>query len=213
MSEKEDEIVQKVELILKYSTKIKQDIALQQFLHFNFTNEFKEKTLTLPTKKRERESYKFIDQYVKLIYSLFQIKEEERIKLYRSPIQLSKDYNNISQNITKLNKLIDGNKEYINEILKDKENPMNIIMSYLYNLIINQQETLFSKLDEFHFHFIFFVRSTNSLKFLIYSILKNKFSDVLDKFYYKDFCPNFKNETCQNLIILFFENIKNGKRE
>ena len=72
MSEKEDEIVQKVELILKYSTKIKQDIALQQFLHFNFTNEFKEKTLTLPTKKRERESYKFIDQYVKLIYSLFQ---------------------------------------------------------------------------------------------------------------------------------------------
>ena len=213
MSEKEDEIVQKVELILKYSTKIKQDIALQQFLNFNFTNEFKEKTLTLPTKKRERESYKFIDQYVKLIYSLFQIKEEERIKLYRSPIQLSKDYNNISQNITKLNKLIDGNKEYINEILKDKENPMNIIMSYLYNLIINQQETLFSKLDEFHFHFIFFVRSTNSLKFLIYSILKNKFSDVLDKFYYKDFCPNFKNETCQNLIILFFENIKNGKRE
>ena len=97
--------------------------------------------------------------------------------------------------------------------MKDKQNPLNIIKSYLYNLINNQQETLFSKLDEFHFNFIFFVSSTSSLKFLLYSILKNKFSDVLDKFNYEDFCPNFNNETCQNLIVLFFENIQKEKRE
>ena len=213
MSQKENAIVQKVEYIINYSTEIKQDLALQQFINFNFTNEFKNKTLAVPVKKREKESFKFFEQYVSLIYSLFNLEKEERIKLYRSPIQLSRDYNNISNNIDQLNKLLDNNKTNINEILKDKQNPLNIIKSYLYNLINNQQETLFSKLDEFHFNFIFFVSSTSSLKFLLYSILKNKFSDVLDKFNYEDFCPNFNNETCQNLIVLFFENIKKEKRE
>ena len=213
MSQKENAIVQKVEYIINYSTEIKQDLALQQFINFNFTNEFKNKTLAVPVKKREKESFKFFEQYVSLIYSLFNLEKEERIKLYRSHIQLSRDYNNISNNIAQLNKLLDNNKTNINEILKDKQNPLNIIKSYLYNLINNQQETLFSKLDEFHFNFIFFVSSTSSLKFLLYSILKNKFSDVLDKFNYEDFCPNFNNETCQNLIVLFFENIKKEKRE
>ena len=52
----------------------------------------------------------------------------------------------------------------------------------------NQQKVLFDKFDEFHFNFIFFVSSTSSLKFLLYSILKNKFSDVLVKFDYFLFC-------------------------
>ena len=113
MSHKEDEIVQKVEYILNYSTEIKQDIALQQFLNFNFTNEFKNKILTLPVKKSEKESFKFIEQYVSLVYSLFKLKKEERITLYSSPIPLTKDYNNISQNINQLNKIIEDKKEYI----------------------------------------------------------------------------------------------------
>ena len=213
MSHKEDEIVQKVEYILNYSTEIKQDKALQQFLNFNFTNEFKNKILTLPVKKSEKESFKFIEQYVSLVYSLFKLKKEERITLYSSPIPLTKDYNNISQNINQLNKIIDDKKKYIYEILKDKQNPMNIIMIYLYNHINDQQKTLVNKLDEFHFYFIFYVTSTSSLKFLLYSIIKNQFSDVLEKFDYQDFCPNLNKEACQNLIILFFENIQNEKRE
>ena len=168
MSHKEDEIVQKVEYILNYSTEIKQDKALQQFLNFNFTNEFKNKALTLPVKKSEKESFKFIEQYVSLVYSLFKLKKEERITLYSSPIPLTKDYNNISQNINQLNKIIDDKKEYIYEILKDKQNPMNIIMIYLYNHINDQQKILVNKLDEFHFYFIFYVTSTSSLKFLLY---------------------------------------------
>ena len=48
---------------------------------------------------------------------------------------------------------------------------------------------------------------------LLYSILFNKFPDILNKFSYSDFCPDIKNEICQNLIILFFDNIKNEKRE
>ena len=55
MSQKENAIVQKVEYILNYSTEIKQDLALQQFINFNFTNEFKNKTLAVPVKKREKE--------------------------------------------------------------------------------------------------------------------------------------------------------------
>ena len=48
---------------------------------------------------------------------------------------------------------------------------------------------------------------------LLYSILFKKFPDILNKFSYSDFCPDIKNEICQNLIILFFDNIKNEKRE
>ena len=214
MSHKDEkEIIQKVKDILNYSSEEKQDIALQQFIRFNFTSEFEDKTITLPVKKRDGESFKFVEQYVKLVYELFKLKNDERISLYRSPTSLTKSYNNISQSINHLNKLIDKKKEYLSKIVDDKKNLLNIIISYLYNLINSQQETLFNKLDKFHFYFIFYVPSTCSLKFLLYSIIKNKFNDVLYKFNYKDFCPDFNNEICQNLIILFFENIKNEKRE
>ena len=207
-----DEIITRVKEILAISAETDQDKALQQFVRFIFTDEFKKDSIIVPVKKREKDSYKFLEQYIKLVHSLFKLKKDERNKLYNNA-SFGKGYNDISQHEDKLDKLVAKKKDDLSKINEDKMNQLNVIKSYLYNLISHQPTTVFSKLDKFHFYFILYVPSPSSLKFLLYSILKNKFRDVLAKFDYQDFCPNFDDETCLNLIILFFDNIKNEKRE
>lgn len=207
-----DEIISKVKEILAISAETDQDKALQQFVRFIFTDEFKKDTITEPVKNRENDSYKFLEQYIKLVHSLFKLKKDERNKLYNDA-SLYKGYNEISQHKEQLDKLVAKKEDDLSKIKEDKMNQLNVIKSYLYNLISHQPKTLFSKLDEFHFYFILYIPSSSTLQFLLYSIIKNKFMDVLIKFDYQDFCPNFDDETCLNLIILFFDNIKNEKRE
>ena len=207
-----DEIISKVKEILAISAETDQDKALQQFVRFIFTDEFKKDTITEPVKNREKDSYKFLEQYIKLVHSLFKLKKDERNKLYNDA-SLYKGYNEISQHKEQLDKLVAKKDDDLSKIKKDKMNQLNVIKSYLYNLISHQPKTLFSNLDEFHFYFILYIPSSSTLQFLLYSILKNKFRDVFIKFDYQDFCPNFDDETCLNLIILFFDNIKNKKRE
>ena len=207
-----DEIISKVKEILAISAETDQDKALQQFVRFIFTDEFKKDTITEPVKNREKDSYKFLEQYIKLVHSLFKLKKDERNKLYNDA-SLYKGYNEISQHKEQLDKLVAKKDDDLSKIKEDKMNQLNVIKSYLYNLISHQPKTLFSKLDEFHFYFILYIPSSSTLQFLLYSILKNKFRDVFIKFDYQDFCPNFDDETCLNLIILFFDNIKNKKRE
>lgn len=207
-----DEIISKVKEILAISAETDQDKALQQFVRFIFTDEFKKDTITEPVKNREKDSYKFLEQYIKLVHSLFKLKKDERNKLYNDA-SLYKGYNEISQHKEQLDKLVAKKDDDLSKIKEDKMNQLNVIKSYLYNLISHQPKTLFSKLDEFHFYFILYIPSSSTLQFLLYSILKNKFRDVFIKFDYQDFCPNFDDETCLNLIILFFDNIKNEKRE
>ena len=207
-----DEIISKVKEILAISAETDQDKALQQFVRFIFTDEFKKDTITEPVKNREKDSYKFLEQYIKLVHSLFKLKKDERNKLYNDA-SLYKGYNEISQHKEQLDKLVANKDDDLSKIKEDKMNQLNVIKSYLYNLISHQPKTLFSKLDEFHFYFILYIPSSSTLQFLLYSIIKNKFRDVFIKFDYQDFCPNFDDETCLNLIILFFDNIKNEKRE
>lgn len=207
-----DEIISKVKEILAISAETDQDKALQQFVRFIFTDEFKKDTITEPVKNREKDSYKFLEQYIKLVHSLFKLKKDERNKLYNDA-SLYKGYNEISQHKEQLDKLVAKKDDDLSKIKEDKMNQLNVIKSYLYNLISHQPKTLFSKLDEFHFYFILYIPSSSTLQFLLYSIIKNKFRDVFIKFDYQDFCPNFDDETCLNLIILFFDNIKNEKRE
>ena len=207
-----DEIISKVKEILAISAETDQDKALQQFVRFIFTDEFKKDTITEHVKNREKDSYKFLEQYIKLVHSLFKLKKDERNKLYNDA-SLYKGYNEISQHKEQLDKLVAKKDDDLSKIKEDKMNQLNVIKSYLYNLISHQPKTLFSKLDEFHFYFILYIPSSSTLQFLLYSIIKNKFRDVFIKFDYQDFCPNFDDETCLNLIILFFDNIKNEKRE
>jgi len=208
----DDEILIKVKEILDIAVDTAQDKALQEFIRFIFTDEFKTDSITLPVKKGENYSYKFLEKYIELVYSLFQLKNEERNKLYNI-LSLSKDYSEISHQIDQLNKLMEKKGDILSKIKEDKINQLNEIKSYLFNLISNQPTTLFSKLDKFHFYFILYFPSMSTMKFLLYSIIKNKFMDVLGIFDYQECCPNFDDETCLNLIILFFDNIKTERRE
>ena len=211
-AEEEDNILNKVKEILNLKEKTKKDEALQTFVKFIFTKEFKQTEITLPAKRRDKEAFNFVQKYIELIHSLFQLEQKERTELYDTNPGLCNN-SNIRQITESLNKLIDKKYEDASGLAKNEKNLLNKIKQYLLNIISHQPISLFSQIDKYHFYFIFYTPSICVVKLLLYSILFNKFQDVLNKFSYSDFCPDLENEMCQNLIILFFDNIKNEKRE
>lgn len=106
----EDEILQKVNEILGLSTETSQDKAFQQFVRYIFTNGLKENNISLPIKKRFKEPFKYLENYVKLIHSLFKLKKNERNSLYKSDPSI-KISNEISELIKSLNILINKKKK------------------------------------------------------------------------------------------------------
>ena len=210
---REDEIIKKANDILNSSNeKSSQDKALQIFVKFIFTNGFKEDKITLPAQKRNKEGFNYLEKYIQLVHSLFKLTNEERLALYNTEPGSNINYE-ISQLIKSLKRLMDNKQEEFSNLKTDEKNLVNKIKLYFFNLIHNQPYTLFNLLDQYHFYFIFYFPKLSVLKLLLYTILKNKFQNILSKFDYIDFCPDFNNQICQNLIILFFENIKKEKRE
>ena len=207
----ENEIMKYVNEILNTSVMTSYDEALQKFVRFIFTNEFKQAHFTLPIKKRNRDSYKFLCAYIKLIHSLFKLKKEDRAALYLTNPDLIKF--EIGTFIKNLIKIIKTKDDIIKEMSNDKKNQLSIIKTYLFKLACIQEKTLFSLIDLFHFYFILFISSPSALKLILFSIFKDNFQDVLAKFDYKDFCPDLEDEICQNLIILFFDNVQKEKKE
>ena len=211
-SEEENKILSEIKEILNLKEKTKKDEALQTFVKFIFTKGFKETEISLPAKRRDKDAFNFLKKYIELVHSLFQLNQKERTELYDIDPSLGSNYN-ICQITERLNKLIEKKYVDVSELEKNDKNLLNKIKQYLLNIISHQPVSLFSQIDKYHFYFIFYTPSICIVKLLLFSILFNKFPDVLNKFSYSDFCPDLENEVCQNLIILFFENIKNEKRE
>ena len=211
-SEEENKILGEIKEILNLKEKTKKDKAIQTFVKFIFTKEFKNSEISLPAKRRDKDAFNFLKKYIELVHSLFQLNQKERTELYDTDPSLGNNYN-IYQIIERLNKLIEKKYEDVSELEKNDKNLLNKIKQYLLNIISHQPISLFSQIDKYHFYFIYYTPSICVVKLLLYSILFNKFPDVLNKFSYSDFWPDLENEICQNLIILFFENIKNEKRE
>ena len=208
----EDIILKNVKEILNLKEKTEKDEALQMFVKFIFTKEFKEDKITLPVKRRDKDSFNFIKKYIELIYLLFQLNQKERTELYDTKPILVNNYE-IGKTIQILNQLVERKYVDVSGLAGDDKNLLNKIKLYLLNLVSHQPNTLFSQIDKYHFYFILYTPSICVVKLLLYSILRNKFPDILNKFSYCDFCPDLNNEVCQNLITLFFENIKDEKKE
>ncbi len=208
----EDIILKKVKEILNLKEKTEKDEALQMFVKFIFTQEFKEDKITLPVKRRDKDSFNFIKKYTELIHSLFQLNQKERTELYDTKPSLVNNYE-ICKTIESLNQLVERKYVDVSGLAGDDKNLLSKVKLYLLNLVSHQPNSLFSQIDKYHFYFILYTPSICVVKLLLFSILRNKFPDILNKFSYCDFCPDLNNEVCQILITLFFDNIKNEKRE
>ena len=204
--EEENNVLQKAKTIvsLEKSMKDKSDKTYIASIKYLFTKEFTETSLSLPTRKKEKESFQYLKAYVDTLDILFKKKEKERHKLYLSEISskaLGNDLFNLMQNLkTFSNRKNLGNFEYSNLV------DLNVSVNYVIcNYLKSMDNTLAGALNLYFYYLGYFIKSVDTFNYILYYFLQ--LNDVLRKLEYNDFCPDLKSSNCLNLILLFFESV------
>ena len=189
---------------LDESTKNSFDESYIHCIKFIFTNESDKKTLTLPTTKKDKNSFQYLESFVKTLGILFEKSEKERHNLYQSEItskSLGMELYNSIQNLQTFvikKKLGDsGSKEFAS--IKEKVN--TLFCRYLKTM----ENTLYGRLNLYFYYLRFFIESVKSFEFMLFYFLK--IDKAFDQFEYEDFCPDLNSDNCLNLIILFFKSV------
>ena len=189
---------------LDESTNDPSDKSYIHCIKFRFTNKSDKRTLTLPTTKKDKESFQYLEAFVRALAILFENSEEERHKLYLSKVT-SKElgiylYNSIQnlQTFIKRKKLdVSVSKEF--DSLNQKVN--TLFCRYLKTM----DNTLVGCLNLCFYYIGFFIQSVKSFEFLLFYFLK--IDKAFDRFEYEDYCPDLNSANCLNLIILFFKSV------
>ena len=213
-AEKEKEIISKIKDILEKSNgeHSEEDESILEFLKFIFTNQFTKKEITLPETKGEKDSLNFLLNYTKLVHCLFQLSKEKRNKLYFIEVSKINDYDNEIYNlIFALNKIIGKtSNKILRSPLDSVFDKLKLIYSPLKGDISN---CLLGRLAHYYFKLGLFLPSINFHKYILYKQIMTDCPEILDVFQYSDFCPDFNNETCQNLIDLYHDSKIKGDKE
>ena len=208
----EENVINKAENILSKEKSIKdqRDKMYIEAIKYLFTKGFTETSLSLPTQKSEKESFKYLKTFVNVLYILFKKDEKERHKLYQNEITSKELGNDIVNLIQSLKTISDMKKlgAFEGANLVD----LNIRANYNFcNYLKSMDNTLAGALNLYFYYLGYLIKSVDTFNFLLYYFLE--INDVLRKFEYKDFCPDLKSSNCLNLIILFFESIVKEQME
>ena len=203
-SEKEVLNLAKKIISLDESTNDPRDKSYIHCIKFIFTNESDKGTLKLPTTKKDKKSFQYLEAFVNVLAILFEKNEEERHKLYLSKVT-SKElgiylYNSIQNLKTIANRKKLGDSES-KEFTSLNEKVNTVFCQYLKTM----DNTLIGCLNLYFYYLGFFIESVKSFEFMLFYFLK--IDKAFDRFEYKDFCPDLNSANCLNLIILFFKSV------
>ena len=204
--EEENDVLKKAETILSLEESVKDgnDKLYITGIKYLFTKEFTKTSLSLPARKKEKESFQYLKTYVSALDILFKKDENERHGLYLSKIstkELGIDLFNLMQNLKTFSKRKNlGNFYYAS--LVDLKISVNFVFC---NYLKTFDNTLSGALNLYYYYLGYLIESVDTFNFLLFNFLQ--LNDVLGKFEYKDFCPDWKSSNCLNLILLFFESV------
>ena len=177
------------------------DSSYIEGVKYIFTKEFTQKTLSLPIKKRDKDSFQYLKNFIGILDILFKMDESKRHKLYQCEILSETIGYDLFNSFKNLNTLV--NKKKINFNMNNLSEEVKFIFT---NYIKRINNNVLGSLNLYFYYIGFFIESIDSFKFILYHFLK--LTDVFEPFEYKDFCPDLKSNNCLNLIILFFKNIR-----
>ena len=204
--EEENDVLKKAETLLSLEESVKDgnDKLYITGIKYLFTKEFTKTSLSLPARKKEKESFQYLKTYVNALDILFKKDENERHGLYLSKIstkELGIDLFNLMQNLKTFSKRKNlGNFYYAS--LVDLKISVNFVFC---NYLKTFDNTLSGALNLYYYYLGYLIESVDTFNFLLFNFLQ--LNDVLGKFEYKDFCPDWKSSNCLNLILLFFESV------
>ena len=204
--EEENDVLKKAETILSLEESVKDgnDKLYITGIKYLFTKEFTKTSLSLPARKKEKESFQYLKTYVNALDILFKKDENERHGLYLSKIstkELGIDLFNLMQNLKTFSKRKNLGNFYYASIVDLKISVNFVFCNYLKTF----DNTLSGALNLYYYYLGYLIESVDTFNFLLFNFLQ--LNDVLGKFEYKDFCPDWKSSNCLNLILLFFESV------
>ena len=208
--DKEDkEIIGKVNKILSVPESELNSIDKQfvDYLKYIFWTDFDESNFTLPKRKKEKNSYLYLKDYIEILFILFQKDKNEREALYKANNSCFGD--NFSILFKNLKSLIEKKNTIILNINNLKDKTLFIMYKYFYKLPKNFPIYI----TLYYFSIYFFIPKIKTPKLLLYNLLKENFSEIFDGLDYKEFFPDFDNNNCLNLIQLYFLYYKDRKFE
>ena len=204
--EEENDVLKKAETIASLEESIKDgnDKLYISGIKYLFTKEFTKTSMSLPTRKKEKESFQYLKTYVNALDILFKKDENERHKLYLSKItskELGIDLFNLMQNLKTFSERKKLGKFDIASLVDLKVSANYVFCNYLKNF----DNTLGGALNLYFYYLGYFIESVDTFNLLLFYFLR--LNDALGKFEYKEFCPDLKSSNCLNLIILFFQSV------
>lgn len=202
--DEEQALIDKAKNIISLEKSIKdlKDRTYIEGVKYIFTKEFTQKSLSLPIKKKDKESFQYLKNFVGILDILFKMDESERHKLYQCEISSKTIGHDLFNSIQNLNLL--ANRKKIGNF--NMNNLSEQVKSIFTNYIKSMSNNVLGSLNLYFYYIGFFIESIDSFKFILYYFLQ--LTDIFQKFEYKDFCPDLKSNNCLNLIILLFKNIQ-----
>ena len=205
--EKDDRnIMEKVNNILSIpeSKLNSNDRVFIDYLIYILSNGFTKSNLSLPVKKREKEGYKYLKNYVELLSLLFKRDKKERNSFYFS--EISKCGNEIVNLCTSLHSFTKKK----DTLFKTNQFKAFVQISF-FHYFYDRSETLYGSLTFYFYCLGFIIQKVDTLKLLLFYFLKERFPALFEPFDYNEFCPDLNSNNCLNLIKLYIENIEENK--
>ena len=200
------EIIKKVNKILSIpETDLNStDKKFIDFLRYIFWIDFRESNFTLPKRKKEKYSYQYLQNYIEILFKIFQKNKNEREILYKEKRPFKDEFSSLFQS---LKSLIDDKKI----ISLNAKNSKDKIIYFMYKYFHKLSNTFSIYITLYFFGIYFFLPRINTPNLLLYYLLKENFPQILEGLNYQEFCSDFDSNNCLDFIQLFFYNFRDKK--
>jgi len=200
------EIIKKVNKILSIpETELNStDKKFINFLRYIFWIDFSESNFTLPKRKKEKYSYQYLQNYIEILFKIFQKNKNEREILYKEKRPFKDEFSSLFQS---LKSLIDDKKI----ISLNVKNSKDKIIYFMYKYFHKLSNTFPIYITLYFFGIYFFLPRINTPNLLLYYLLKENFPQILEGLNYQEFYSDFDSNNCLDFIQLFFYNLRDKK--
>jgi hypothetical protein len=204
---KEDIINGANKLLNKKEGLSERDKSFNQFLLYVLADKYTISIKKENMDKWDKSSLKIMKKYIHILNILYEFDDKKREEIYNKSLEQIND-SSLNGIIKEFQFLINKTKNDFIQYSKEK----NIIYLKLDEILSGQKQNLFYIMDRYQINFSKIISEPDILKFIFFKIYRWKYINNNWKIDLKNYYSNFNDETCLNLVLLFFGELDEIKR-
>ena len=204
---KEDIINGANKLLNKKEGLSEKDKSFNQFLLYVLADKYTISIKKENIHKWDKSSLQIMKKYIQILNVLYEFDDKKREEIYNKSLEQIND-SSLNRIIKEFQFLINKTKNDFIQYSKEK----NIIYLKLDEILSGQKQNLFYIMDRYQINFSKIISEPDILKFIFFKIYRWKYINNNWKIDLKNYYSNFNDETCLNLVLLFFEELDEIKR-